>query len=51
MMKQKTDKLTKLFIFNVLLLALAVVITINLLETSGARASQHATPVATQTVS
>jgi hypothetical protein len=34
-MKQKTDKLMKLFIFNVLFLTLAVVITINLFETGG----------------
>ena len=41
-MKRKPDQLKKLLIFNVLILALCVVITINLLETGGTAASAQA---------
>lgn len=47
-MKQKPDLLKKLLIFNVLFLALSVIITINLLETGGKPLPQ-ATPAVTQT--
>jgi hypothetical protein len=47
-MKQKPDKLKKLLIFNALLLALCLVITINLLETGGQPVLPQATPAVTQ---
>lgn len=46
-MKQKTDPLKKLLIFNALILVLSIVITINLLETGGKPISQE-TPAVTQ---
>lgn len=46
-MKQKPDILKKLLIFNVLFLALSIVITINLLETGGRPISQQS-PAVTQ---
>jgi hypothetical protein len=46
-MKRKPDILKKLLIFNVLFLALSIVITINLLETGGNPVPQ-ATPAVTQ---
>jgi hypothetical protein len=50
-MKQKTDPLKKLLIFNALILVLSIVITINLLETGGRAVTPQATPAATQAVS
>ena len=50
-MKQKSDQLKKLLIFNALILVLSIVITINLLETGGSAATPQATPAATQAVS
>ena len=47
-MKRKPDLLKKLLIFNVLFLALSVIITINLMETGGKPLPQ-ATPAVTQT--
>ena len=47
-MKQKTDSLKKLLIFNALILVLSIVITINLLETGGKPIPQE-TPAVTQT--
>lgn len=51
MMKRKTDKLTKLLILNLLFLALAIVITINLLETGGVRQDGQSAPVAARPAS
>jgi len=50
-MKQKSDQLKKLLIFNALILVLSIVITMNLLETGGSAAAPQATPAATQAVS
>jgi len=50
-MKQKSDQLKKLLIFNALILVLSIVITINLLETGGRAVTPQATPAATQAVS
>ena len=50
-MKRKPDHLKKLLIFNVLLLALCVVITINLLETGGKAAAPAESPAVTQPAS
>jgi len=47
-MKQKTEPLKKLLIFNALILVLSIVITINLLETGGRAVTPQATPAATQ---
>ena len=50
-MKRKPDPLKKLLIFNVLFLALFVVITINLLETGGNATTAPTQPAATQPAS
>lgn len=50
-MKRKPDHLKKLLIFNVLFLALCVVITINLLETGGKAAPAQTPTAATQPAS
>lgn len=50
-MKRKTSILKKLLIFNVVFLALCVVITINLLETGGKAPVSQATPAVTQPLS
>lgn len=50
-MKRKPDQLKKLLIFNVLILALCVVITINLLETGGTAATVQTPSAATQPAS
>ena len=50
-MKQKSDQLKKLLIFNALILVLSIVITINLLETGGRAAEPQATPAVTQVAS
>lgn len=48
-MKRKTDQLTRLLIFNVLFLALSIVITINLFETGGTASISQEAPAVTQT--
>lgn len=50
-MKRKPDILKKLLIFNVLFLALSIVITINLIETGGRPAAEPATTEVTQPAS
>ena len=50
-MKQKSDQLKKLLIFNALILVLSIVITITLLATGGRAVTPQATPAATQAVS
>ena len=50
-MKRKPDQLKKLLIFNVLLLALCVVITINLFETGGKAAAPQPPHAAVQPAS
>ena len=50
-MKRKPDRLKNLLIFNVLFLALCVVITINLLETGGKAAIAQTPPAAAQPAS
>lgn len=50
-MKQKPDSLKRILIFNVLLLVLCVLITINLIETGGRAKGAIEPPAATQGVS
>jgi hypothetical protein len=50
-MKRKPDNLKRLLIFNVLLLALFVLITINLIETGGQPLAAIEQPAATQPAS
>lgn len=50
-MKRKPDKLKKLLIFNVVFLALCVVITINLIETGGKPTQPQPTTQVTQPAS
>ena len=50
-MAKEQKHLTRLLIFNLLFLALTVVITINLLETGGKPTLPQETPAATQVAS